>query len=114
MLNVECRMLNVIKDFKARPAVRANSAIGNQQSAISRSITEAFHVSDGESQIRFALELVLFEGERQVDAGAVLVEELGALDGAPGDGAEAPPILREGHLEVSLFERPGSIHDLDT
>src|SRR5262249_22435953 len=46
-------------------------------------VARALDVGDAQFQIRFPLELVLFEREGQIDAGAVLVEEVRAFRGAP-------------------------------
>ena len=45
---------------------------------------------------------------------AVLFEEVGAFRRAPRDRAKAPAVLREGHLQVPLLDRPRPVDDLDT
>src|SRR6476469_5169508 len=76
-------------------------------------VAQALEVRDGQLEVGLALELVLVEGEREVDAGAMLGEKGGAVRGAPRDRAEAAAVLAEGHLEVPILERPRAVHDLD-
>src|SRR5829696_7654942 len=94
------------------------SAFNNQHSAFLLSLlgppVEPLEVADVELEVGFTLEFVFLEGEREVDAGAIAIEELGALGGAPGDRAKAPALLAEGHLEVALLQRARPIDDLDT
>src|SRR4029078_1991793 len=66
-------------------------------------------VADVELQVGFPLIFVAVEREGQVDTGAVLLEELGAFRGAPGDRLEPAALLAEGHLQVTLLQRAGAI-----
>src|SRR3954452_5480959 len=76
-------------------------------------VAQTLYVRDIEFKIRFTLEFVLLEGKGEVDAGAILIQELGAFGGPPGDGAKSPPLLAERHLQMPLFERARSIDDFN-
>src|SRR6185312_13954882 len=76
-------------------------------------VAQALHIGDRELEVGLALELILFEGEGEVDAAAVFVEKGRAFGRAPGDGSKAPAVLAEGHLQVLVLQGTGAVHNLD-
>src|SRR6185503_17432722 len=60
---------------------------------------------------RLPIVLILFERKGDVERRLVGLEVVVALGRAPGDGAEDPPFLLEGHLEVPFLELARTVDD---
>src|SRR4026208_2260258 len=92
--------------------IHSLSAFSTQHLAFSTqhlAFLRAPYVREGELNVRLSIVLVLLQREGDVERGLVLGEVIVSLGAAPGDRAEDPAVLPERHLEMPLFELPGTI-----